>query len=172
MKKIVKIIVKLSAVLLLVFLATGLLVKETSYQVEIQIKKPLAEVFNVFNDPLKWQDWMPELRSIETIDEKPGIVGSVYKMLLENEGKMIEATKKVLAYVPRKKATFYIRIDEMLKIDDCNFSTRDRVTIITKSVVCKSDSYLLQCLLPYFKRTFISEDQKYLDNFKAYIEKH
>lgn len=171
MRKIVKILFKLSTVLLLVFLATGLLIKETSYQVEIQINKPLVEVFNLFNDSSKLQNWMPELKSIEAIDAKPGIVGSTYKMLLENDGEMIAATKKIVAYVPEEKATFYIRIDEMLKINDCNFSIHDRVTIITKRVVCKSDSYLLQCLLPYFKRTFVSADQKYLDNFKAYIEK-
>ncbi|MDG2193831.1 MAG: SRPBCC family protein [Polaribacter sp.] len=171
MNKIAKIIFKLSAVLLLIFLATGLLIKETSYQVKIQINKPLVEVFKVFNDSSKWQDWMPELRSVEVVEARPGVVGSVYKMLLENEGEMMTATKKIMAYVPEEKTTFYFRVDEVLKTDDYSFLTRDHVTIITKSVVCKSDSYLLQCLLPYFKRTFISADQKYLDNFKAYLEK-
>lgn len=172
MMKILKAIFKILVVLLLVFCATGLLIKEASYQVEIQINKPVTVVFKTFNDLSKLQNWMPELKSIEVIESRPGIVGSMYKMLLENEGETMEITEKVLAYVPNKKATFYVHIDKIFKTDDCNFTARDSTTILTKNVVCKSDSYLLQCLFPYFKRTFMDADQKYLDNFKAYIEKH
>jgi len=169
--KVIKTIFKIIMILIVVFLATGLLIKETSYITEIKINKPVSEVFKTFNDTSKINNWMPEVTSFIEVDARPGIVGSVYKIILKNEEELIEMTEKVLAYIPNKKATFSFNIDDMLKIDDYNFRMQDSITVITKNTIYKSDAYLMQCMFPYFKKMFMDEDQKYLDNFKAYIEK-
>ena len=170
--KAVKIILGIVTVLVVIFFSTGLLIKETTYQVKVQIDKPVAEVFTVFNDQEQMKVWMPELKSIEPINVNPGIVGSEYKMTVENNGQLMEMHEKVMAYVQNQKVTLYFDADDMLKTDDFNFSELvDGGTLIEKNVAYKSDSYLMSCLFPYFKGMFIDIDQKYLDNFKAYIEK-
>ena len=169
--KIVKGFLKLLLLLLVVFLATGLLVKETSYEVKTSVNKPLSTVFRIFNDQSKLKDWLPEVKSIEPIDVKPGMIGSTYKMIVENEGDLTEMKEKVLAYIPNEKVTLHFDADDMLKTDDYNFSELNGVTTITNTVIYKSDSYLTQCLFPYLKGVFSNIDQKYLENFKVYIEK-
>ena len=145
--------------------------KETSYQIKVEINKPISEVFTVFNDQNLMKQWMPVVKMIEPINVKPGIVGSEYKMTVENNGQMIVMNEKVLAYIPNEKVTLFFDADDMLKTDDYNFSENNGVTTILKKVSCKSDSYLMSCMFPYFKSYFTEMDQKYLNDFKAYIEK-
>jgi uncharacterized membrane protein len=169
--KAIKIILGIVTVLVIVFFSTGLLIKETTYQVKIEINKPLSEVFSVFNDQEKMSDWLPELKSIEPINVKPGIVGSEYKMTVDNKGQIVEMNEKVMAYILNKKVTLFFDAGDMLKTDDYNFSEVNGNTLIVKDVACKSDSYIMSCMFPYFKGAFVDIDQKYLNNFKAYIEK-
>ena len=169
--KAIKIIVGIVTVLVIVFFSTGLLVKQTSYQVEVNIHKPLSEVFLAFNDPQKLMEWLPEVKSIEPVNINPGIVGSEYKMTVDNNGQTIVMTKKIMAYIPNEKVTLFFDADDMLKTDDYSFSERNGVTTIVKKTVCKSDSYIMSCMFPYFKSVFKEIDQKYLNNFKVYIEK-
>jgi len=169
--KAIKIILGIVTVLMVIFFSTGLLVKETTYQVSIEINKPISEVFTVFNDQEQMKIWLPEVKSIEPINVNPGIVGSEYKMTVDNNGQIVVMTEKVMAYVTDKKITLFFDADDMLKTDDYNFSEVNGGTLIVKDVICKSDSYIMSCMFPYFKGTFSSIDQKYLNDFKAYIEK-
>lgn len=169
--KAVKIILGIVTVLVIVFFSTGLIIKETSYQVKTEINKPIAEVFSLFNDQDKLKKWMPEVQSIEPIIIKPGIVGSEYLLTVNDNGQVIKMKEKVMAYVENKKVTLYFDADDMLKTDDFTFSEENGITTIVKNVVCKSDSYIMSCMFPYFKGVFVDIDQKYLDSFKAYIEK-
>lgn len=169
--KAVKIILGIVTLLVVVFFSTGLLVKETTYQVKIEIDKPLKKVFSVFNNQELMKEWLTDVKSIAPINVKPGIVGSEYKMIVENQGKEMVMNEKVLAFVPNKKVTLFFDAEDMLKTDEYNFSFSDGKTTIVKDVICKSDSYLMSCLFPYFKGMFTEMDQKYLDNFKTYIEK-
>ena len=59
----------------------------------------------------------------------------------------------------------------MLKKDDYVFTEKNGVTTITLNASCQSESYVMACMFPYFKGTFKEQDQAYLNNFKAYIEK-
>lgn len=167
----IKIILGIVTVLVIVFFSTGLIVKETTYQVRIEIEKPIDTVFSVFNNQELMKEWLTDVKSVEPINVKPGIVGSEYKMIIENEGKEMEMNEKVLAFIPNKKVTLYLDANDMLKTDDYNFSFSNGKTTIIKEVICKSDSYLMSCVFPYFKGMFTEIDQKYLDDFKSYIEK-
>jgi len=167
----IKIILGIVTILVIVFFSTGLIVKETTYQVKVEIKKPLQTVFSVLNNQELMKEWLTDVKSVTPINVKPGIVGSEYKMIVENQGKEMVMNEKVIAFIPNKKVTLFFDADDMLKTDDYRFSFSEDKTTIVKEVVCKSDSYLMSCVFPYFKGMFIEIDQKYLDNFKAYIEK-
>jgi len=169
--KAIKIILGIVTLLVIVFFSTGLIIKETTYQVKVEIDKPLKTVFSVFNNQALIKEWLTDIKSIAPINIKPGIVGSEYTLIVENQGKEMIMNEKVLAFVPNKKVTLFFDADDMLKTDEYNFSFSVGKTTIVKDVVCKSDSYLMSCLFPYFKGMFTEIDQEYLDNFKAYIEK-
>jgi uncharacterized protein YndB with AHSA1/START domain len=154
-----------------VFFSTGLIVKETTYTTQVEINKPIEEVFTMFNNTKNLKEWIPELKSIDTLEAKPGKVGSTYKMVVENNGEEVILQEKILAYVPNEKVTLFYNAGDMLKTDDYNFITVDGKTRITNNSSCKSSKYLLSCLFPYFKSTFKKQDQGYLNNLKTFIEK-
>ncbi|MFY0603386.1 MAG: SRPBCC family protein [Flavobacteriaceae bacterium] len=171
MKKI-KIILGIIIFFSLIFFGTGLVVKEVDYTTKVEVNMPLDKTFALFNDTEKIKNWIPELKSIEAIDEKTGKTGSRYKMVvLDGNENEITMEEKVLAYVNNEKVTLYFDAQGMLKTDDYTFVAEGNKTIITNTSNCKSDSYIFGCMMPYFKGTFKEIDQGYLDNFKAFAEK-
>lgn len=170
--KAIKIILGIIITLTVVFFATGLLVKEISYETKVEINKPLKEVFALFNDDDSLKNWIPEIKSIEVLEEKPGVTGSRHRMVvLDGNGNEVTMEEKVLAYIENEKVTLFFDAQGMLKTDDYTFTSDGSKTIITNRSTSKSDSYIFGCIMPYFKGTFKNMDQEYLNNFKAFAEK-
>lgn len=168
MKKI-KIILAVISTIVLVFFLTGLVVKETNYTVQVSIKKPRNEVFTIFNTTGNLKKWIPEIKSIDTLKFNEGKIGSVFEMVVENNGEEITMTEKILAYIPNKKITLFFDAENMLKTDDYIFEENESITVVTLNATCRSDSYIMACVFPYFKSIFKEQDQTYLNNFKAYV---
>jgi hypothetical protein len=168
--KTIKIILGIITALVLVFFATGLLVKETNYRAQVSVNESLTEVFTSFNKTDNVNNWIPEIKTVETLNENVGKTGSSYKIVLDNKGQEITMTEKVMAYVPNEKVTLFFDAENMLKKDDYVFTENNGVTTITLNSSCRSDSYIMACMFPYFKSTFQNQDQAYLNNFKSYIE--
>lgn len=168
--KAIKIIFGLVSVLVILFFSTGLLVKETTYQVRVEIEKPISEVFTVFSDEKAMKNWLPEIQSIASIVVKPGMVGSEYEIVVRTNEQDATITKKVLAYIPNQKITFYFDSKNVLKTDDYTFNEKNGITSMVKDVSCKSESYIINCMFPYVKGFFRDMDQEQMNNFKAYIE--
>jgi len=169
--KTVKTIVIIVTILLVAFFSIGLVVKDTKYTTEIVVDKPIEEVFTAFNDIRKSDNWIPEFKSVEVIDEKLGKVGSTYKITLDNNGQEIIMKEKILAFIPNEKVTLNYSVEGMLKMNDFNFVAQENKTKITQKSTCKSTRYLMSCMFPFFKSKFKVQDQGYLNNFKSYIEK-
>jgi uncharacterized protein YndB with AHSA1/START domain len=168
--KTVKIIISIISVLTIAFLGTGIVIKETTYAAEVTIDKPISLVFEEFNKHENSKNWIPEIKSFETVNENFGKTGSVYNIIIENQGQEIKMSQRILAYVPNEKVTFYFDAENMLKKDDYVFTEKDRVTTITLNASCNSKTYIMSCMLPYFKGKLENQSQVYLDNFKEFLE--
>ncbi len=169
--KAVKITLGIIIALSIVFFATGLFIKESTYKVEIEVNKPISETFQVFNDISLIEKWIPEIKSMEAITEKPGKIGSEYRVTMDNQGEVMTMKEKVLAYVPNEKVTLYFDAEGVVKTDDYSFQSNGNSTKIVMSVAYQGESYILNCVIPYFKGTFKGIDETYLNSFKEYIEK-
>ncbi len=169
--KTIKIILGIITAFVVVFLATGLLIKETSYTTQITINKPVEEVFETFSNSENIKKWIPEIKSFEVINENIGKTGSSYKIVIENQGQDIEMTQRVIAYVKNEKLTLYFDAENMLKRDNYIFKEKNGNTVISVNTSCQSESYLMACMFPYFKGTFKEQDQAYLNDFKVFVEK-
>ena len=170
--KAIKIILSVISILVVAFLITGLVVKETTYKTQVVINKPVEEVFKLFTTIDSVQNWVTDIKSIEVINQNPNIIGSTYKMKVDNRGDEVTMTQKVLAYVPNEKVTYYYDAENMIKTDSYSFLVVNNATTITKSSACSSNSYIMACVFPYFKATLREIDQQYLDNFKVFSEKN
>ena len=169
--KIIKIILGIISAFVFVFFLTGLLIKETNYSSQVFINESIDEVFYSFNNIENRKYWIPEVNSVEVIKEKPGKIGSVYKVIVDNHGQKITMTEKVLAYIKNEKVTLFFDAENILKRNDYLFKEKKGVTIITLNSSCQRESYIMACLYAYFKETLKEQDQAYLNNFKALIEK-
>lgn len=168
--KTIKIILGIIIFVVVVFFSTGLLIKETSYTTQVVVKKPISDVFNVFNTIENRQQWIPEIQSFKPIKENIGKTGSEYTIIIKNNDQNITVSEKIMAFVPNEKVTLFYNAESMIKTNDYLFSEKEGVTTITLNTTCRADSYILACVFPYFKSTFQNQDQTYLINFKAYIE--
>jgi uncharacterized membrane protein len=168
--KTIKVILIIIIILTVAFLATGIVVKETTYEANVTIDKPILEVFTEFNNAENTKNWIPEIISLETVNENLGKTGSVYNIVIENQNQEIMMTQKVMAYVPNEKVTYFFDAENMLKKDDYVFSEKDGATVINLKAACNSKTYIMSCMIPYFKGKLEEQSQLYLDNFKEYIE--
>lgn len=166
----IKIILGVISFLTLIFFATGLLVKETTYTTEVVVNKPVEEVFTAFNNIENTKKWIPEIKSIDTIQSNFVKTGSIYQIVLTNQGEEITMTEKVMAYVPNEKLTIFYDAENMLKTNDYVFTENKGITTITLRAICTSESYIMACVFPYFKNTFLEQDKAYLTNFKRFVE--
>lgn len=167
----VKITLGIIIVLSIIFFGTGLIVKETKYTSEVEVDNSINEVFAMFEDTETLKQWLPEVKSIEPINETPQKLGSTYKMIVENQGQEIEMIEKIIAYVPNEKMTFHFTSDGMIKTDDYNFSVQGGKTKIVQNSTIKSNSYMLACVFPWMKSKLKNLSQDYMNRFKELVEK-
>lgn len=168
--KIIKAILGVISILTLIFFLTGSFIKETNYSTEVKINKPLDFVFKEFNDKDNSKKWIPEIKSLDTIQQNFTKTGSIFKIVIDNNGEEIVMTEKIVAFIPNEKLTIFYDAENMLKTNDYIFNKIEGGTKITLHASCSSDSYIMSCLFPYFKGTFKNQDQQYLNNFKNLIE--
>jgi uncharacterized membrane protein len=168
--KTIKVILIIISILVLAFLVTGIVIKETSYTAKVSIEKPVATVFNNFMKIDSVKNWIPDIKSVKAVNENTGIIGSVYNVVVLNQGQEIAMTEKIMAYVPNEKVTLFFDAENMLKKDDYLFTEENGVTTVTLNASCQSESFLMACMFPYFKATFQAQDQSYLNNFKTFLE--
>ena len=168
--KTIKVILIIISTLVVAFLATGLLVQQTNYSATVSIDKPIDEVFSNFMQIDSVKNWIPDIKSVKAVHINPGITGSVYDVVVLNQGQEIAMTEKIMAYVLNEKVTLFYDAENMLKKDDYLFSEENGITTITLNAACQSESFIMACMFPYFRGTFQAQDQSYLNNFKKFLE--
>ncbi len=169
--KAIKIILGIVTALVVAFLLTGLIITEVKYTVEVEVDKPIKEVFEYFENVDLMKKWLPEIKSIEPIDEKSGVVGSTYTMTVVNQGQEMKMVEKITAYIPNKKMIFQFDSDRMIKTDDYNFIANGNKTKVVQNCSVNSKSYMAACLFPYFKGKFKELSLGYMIRFKKEVEK-
>lgn len=170
--KAVKIVLGVVTSLIIVFLLTGLIVTDVKYTAEIEIDKPIEKVFEDFQNVELMKKWLPEIKSIEPIEVKEGVIGSTYKMVVTNRGQEIVMIEKITDYIQNKKMTFQFDSDQMIKIDDYNFIANGDTTKMVQNCTVNSKSYMMGCLFPYFKGSLKDLSLSYMNRFKNEVEKN
>ena len=168
--KTVKIIITFLIILTVLFFGTGLIIKESSYTSKIIINEPLEKTFSTFTDLSAKTQWNPEYNAIEVIELKPGITGSIYNIKVLHNNQTTIIREKVLAYVKNEKITLFIDKDGVVERDDYTFSSDGSQTVINLSSSYQAKSYLLSCVLPFYKFKFKKIDEVFLNNFKRFLE--
>lgn len=171
MKKFLKIFFIIIFVLLAGFFLTGILVPEIKYEAQVTVNRPLHETFMLFNDPRQISEWIPEVKKMEIVEAKPGMVGTKIKMTIENEGQKIQMMETITAYEENNRVAFEFEAGGMLKTNDMAFTGDSVSTTIHANYLCKGSNPFYRSLFSFFKSKFIEIDNKYLQQFKAFAER-
>jgi hypothetical protein len=171
MKKFLKIFVIIIFFLLAGFFLMGILVPEVKYEAQVTVNRPLHETFLLFNDPRQITEWIPEVKKMEIVDAKAGMVGTKIKMLLENKGKKMEMTETITAWEENHRTAFQFDAMGMLKINDITFTGDSASTTIHASYFCQGSNPFYRSLFSFFKSKFMEIDYKYLQQFKTFAER-
>jgi len=168
--KTVKIILIFLIILTTLFFTTGLVVKDNNHSTSIIVDKPLDQTFSIFNDLKTIPSWNPEFVSIEIVDKKTGIVGSEYRIKIRHNEQEVFIKEKILAYVENEKVTLFFDREGLIETDDFSFSSDGSKTIIQLNSNYQAKTYIIGCVLPYFKYKFKQIDNATLFNFKKFVE--
>ncbi len=157
--------------LVALFFSMGLIYPVVSYTAEINVNKPIEATFRKFNDPGTLKQWIPEMKSLEILDIKPGMVGTKMKMTIENAGKSMEIFEEVTAYEENKLLGMTMTSGPMTKKDSIEFISSGEQTLIRGNYTCTGSNLFYRSLFSLFRGQFKSVDEKYLQNFKAFVER-
>ena len=169
--RILKFLLKALVVILILFFLSGLLFSKISYTTSQRINLPVDQTFALFNDNSKMKDWMVGLQSFKVIEEKPGVVGSRYQIVIDAQNTFIKMEELVTSYRENEKVSLTIESVQMIKKDNYTFQAIDNQTLIQNESTTEGKTYFLKCLYASFYVLIKCTDQENLDSFKAYVEK-
>lgn len=163
---------KLLAVLVVLFLLSGVIFPKTKYTTTQQVNLPLAETFDLYTDATKMKHWYTGLQSIRTEEQKPGTVGNKYKMVTDVQGDFMQLKRIVTKYKKPQQINFSTQSIEMIKEEAITFQNVNGQTLITNEVRTAGKSYFLKCLYVSYFWLLKNEDQAILNSFKTYAERN
>ena len=168
--KAIKIILGIITAIVVIFFITGLFIKETKFVTKVTIQKPVENVFVYLKNQQKFKEWMPEIVSLTPLLEKTGKIGSSYLLIVKKGDTELKIKQKILAFIPNKKITFTFETKDLFKKDEYKLTNNRNETLIKKTSIYKSKSYIMSCVFPYFKSKLQNEEQLFLDRLKNIVE--
>ena len=156
--------------LFLIFLAIGLISGKQEYQAEVEINKPVSEVFAWFNDHESLSEWIPEVKSFEPINETPNKVGSEYKMLIDSEGQVMEMHETLTGYKENEMIEMVFVAGWMTKNNHFTFQQSELGTILKAKYSVEGNNILAKSMFAFFTKMFKQIDETNLNRFKDFVE--
>jgi len=169
--RILKILLKVLAILTVLFLLSGLIFPKTKYTTAQQINLPVETAFEVYTDASKMKQWYLGLQSIRTEEKKPGVVGNKFKLVTDVQGSFVQMKRIVTKYKKPEQINYSTQSFEMIKEEAITFQQVNGQTLIINETSTEGKTYFLKCLYASFFWYIQSEDQAILDSFKVYAEK-
>jgi len=173
--KFLKILLSIIALLIVVFIAIGLLKPVVNYGYEIEVNKPIKEAWAVQKDFTKLDQWLDGFKSIDHVGGEFGQVGSQYKVVVNpGEG---QPDFEMIETVSDMKEFEYVNLsfdsDMMLFDQKTSFSEDNGKTIIKTESTVKGKGMMMKsmfAIMEMFGGSFEAQEGKNLEALKKVIE--
>jgi hypothetical protein len=145
--------------------------KMAAFTREIEISKPIEEVFQYITDVSKASKIMRNVIASNWITAGPIMVGAKFKEVREIRGKKAESIIEVIAYEPNKRYSVKSEMKGLESIYHYHFTESEIGTIV--QFVCDVEAYtfMMKLTKPMFIRILQKEDGNHLENLKREMEK-
>ncbi|MCA9717473.1 MAG: SRPBCC family protein [Myxococcales bacterium] len=129
MKKVLKFVLGLVLVLVLGFFAAGLVIPTLSYETSVEVERPVETAWRVFMDGERMSQWMTNLQRVETIAGEPGMVGSQFRLVFDENGEEVVVSEMVTEVRKHEVYAFTIESDSVggnaaVRFEDLGMRTR------------------------------------------------
>ena len=131
--KILKWVGIIVGVLIVGFLAIGVITPDFSYHNSVTVNAPVEKAYSVFTDESKMSEWLTGLQRIENVSGAPLEAGSKWKLVFDEGGRTIEVLEEVTAVDPNQRFAFNIDTEPFAGTVDIRFAAIDSTT-------CKIDA--------------------------------
>ncbi|WP_299123349.1 SRPBCC family protein [uncultured Winogradskyella sp.] len=170
--KVLKYIAIILVVLIIGFLLLGLLKPEVSYDCEIAVDKPLAEVWAVTQDEAKMSEWLPGFQKVEHVSGTPGTVGAVSNVYFITDGQEMVIQETITNIVPNESIEMTFTSDFMDMDYKLNMTPVDGKTKITSSTIAKGNGILSKSIMAFSGSAIKAQEETNLVNLKKTIEEN
>lgn len=176
--KYLKYAIGIITILVIGFLALGLIKPKTTYECEIMVEKTIDESWAVLQDTEKLSEWLPGFQKIEHISGTPGTVGAVSKVYFDNNGESMNIQETITDIVPNESISMkyesdFMDMDYKLIITSVNGQTKINsiTTAEGNGIISKSIMALMGSSLKQQEETNLSNLKKTIEqNTKNYLQ--
>ena len=168
--KYLKYILGIVVVLVIVFLALGLIKPELSYDAEIVVDKPLAECWAVSQDEDKMADWLEGFQKIEHISGTPGAVGAVSDVYFITNDQEMVIREKITDIVPDESISMFFESDFMNMDYKLSMSNVDGKTKLSSNTSAVGNGIFAKSLMALMGGSIKAQEDTNLANLKKTIE--
>lgn len=137
---------------------------------EVEIAKPLREVYAAFNDPDNMPRWLTGLQRTEQISGEPGQVGSVSKQIYLERGRIVEMVETITAHEAERFFEGNLEgpgVNGQLRVE---FIDRGERTGVRFASDMKGTGFFSRLMMPLMKGTIRKRQAGDLDRFKELVE--
>lgn len=139
-------------------------------ELEIEIDKPLREVYAAFNNPDNLPLWLKGLQRTEIISGEPGKVGAKTRQIYLERGRIVEMIETITAHVPEKHMAGIIEGPGMNATLEINFVDRGEKTGLQFRSNFKGISIMMSLMLPFMRGVIRKRQCGDLETFKRMVE--
>lgn len=109
MNNAVKSIIGILIILAISFVLLGMFVPQFNYYSKVIVNKPVDQAYSVFMDEETLPKWLTGLKSIKLIEGQKDKPGSVYELVLEEDGREFVVTEEIVKI--KLNAEFAFRLE-------------------------------------------------------------
>jgi len=137
---------------------------------EIEIERPVSEVYRQFSDPDNLPRWISGLQRIEQIEGAPGEVGSVSKHIYLEKGRIVEMIETITAHEPERHFEGELETTGMKCTIQVDFVDRGDSTLMRFRCDFHSQGLMMKLMMPFMKGHIRERQSGDMQRFKRLVE--
>jgi len=170
--KYLKYILGAIAVLVIGFLALGLIRPQVAYECETMVEKPLAESWAVIMDEEKLPEWLMGFQRIEPVSGTPGTVGAVSNVYFDDNGETMAIQETITALVPEESISMSYTSDFMDMDYSMTMTSVNGQTRINTATVAKGNGVVSRSIMALMGSSIKQQEETNLALLKKAIEQN
>ena len=168
--KYLKYVLVVIAILVIGFLALGLIKSQLSYDCEIIVEKPITESWAVIQDQEKLSEWLIGLQKIEHVSGTPGTVGAVSDVYFKTDGQETTIRETITDIVPNESISMSYGSDFMNMDYNMAMTFINGKTKISTSTTAKGNGMISKSIMALIGSSFKTQEESNLTHLKKTIE--